>query len=72
MLVKAVLSLAKKNDRTILPCMGIIIAANDSFGVLLNPSQLALHKYKRTDPDHHYCIRNFMGTVVYKHPGILF
>ena len=72
MFVKAVLSLAKRKiDRTILPCMGIIICADDSFRCAFESvSAGPVHKHKRTDPDHHRCIRNFMGTVVYKHPGI--
>ena len=68
MLVKAVLSLAKRKMTEPFCLAWVLLSALMILsGVLLNPSQL---DHKRTDPDHHRCIRNFMGTVVYKHPGI--
>lgn len=72
MLVKAVLSLAKRKMTEPFCLAWVLLSgADDSFRCAFESvSAGSVHKHKRTDPDHHRCIRNFMGTVVYKHPGI--
>ena len=71
MLVKAVLSLAKRKMTEPFCLAWALLSTLMIFsGAFKSISAGSIHQHKRTCSDNYRCIRNFMGIVVYKYAGI--
>ena len=67
MVVRAILSLAKRN---ILSFLGVFVCINDSFRCTFKSiSDKALCQYTWTDSDYNNCVRCSVGIMVYQYAG---
>ncbi len=70
MVVRAILSLAKRKMTEPFCLSWVFLSALMILsGALLNPSQMKLCQYTRTDSDYNNCVRCSVGIMVYQYAG---